>query len=584
MRCGRRSTTYLAFALLVAVSTSAGRARGDRIPPRDSYEYQSLRLALDRFGLEIDPLPEGKVLRRIYVMNQEVFGPRDGRLLGWFNVFHRTTRVDQIEREVILRPGQVWDESKVKETERKLRNPIFTTLVIIVPVRSPEAGTVDLLVVTRDVWSLRFNSSFEIQERKLIDLQISISENNLLGWRKHVAAVFLMDQGDYFIGPYYDDRNLAGTRLELRTHVGPIFGRESNQLEGSRSSTRFQYPFWSLQTPWSAGITAGHLDHVVREFVGTDLRTWDWDGALPASQAVPWEYRHRIVDVESFAARSYGKRIINRLTLGHDLTISRPSTLDDFPGTEAARQAFIDEVLPRSERTSMLFLRYNLFTPRYVDYRDISSYDLSEDQRLGPDLTVEVGSALRVLGSESNHLRLSGSLSWMFDYCNDGFARIAAGASSRLEAGELIDNRLDASVRVATPRQFDLFRIVARAQISERINETQNRFFTLGGTNGLRGYPISWFDGQVSVVGNVEVRSMPFRIWFTRAGGLLFWDVGHAADSLGELHLHHDIGIGGRMLIPQLSPLVYRLDWAIPLTRSTAGFPGRLTLGLDQTF
>jgi len=574
----------LALSLLIAVAAFAGRAQAGRIPPKGSYEYQSLQLALERFGLEIDPAPEGKVLRRIHVMNQRVFGPRDGALLQWFNVFHRTTRVDQIEREVILRPGQPWDESKVEETARKLRDPIFTTLVIVVPVKSPEPGTVDLLVVTRDVWSLRFNSSFEIQERKLIDLQLSISENNFLGWRKHIAAVFLMDQGDYFIGPYYDDPNVAGTKLELRTHVGPIFGRESHELEGSRSSTRFQYPFWSLDTPWSAGITAGHLDHVVREFVGTDLRKWDWDGTLPADQAVPWEYRHRIVEVESFIARSYGKRVINRFTLGHDLRISRPSTLPDFPGDETVREAFIDQVLPRSERTSLLFLRYNVFTPRYVAYRDITTYDLSEDQRLGPDFTVELGSALRVLGSESNHLRGTAALSWMFDYCRDGFAKVGASVTGRLEAGDLIDNRVDASAQLATPRQLDLFRLVARATISARIDETQNRFFTLGGTNGMRGFPISWFDGQISVVGNLEVRSMPLQIWFTRVGGLVFWDVGHAADHLDDLRLHHDIGIGGRMLIPQLSPLVYRLDWAIPLNGESAGLPGRLTLGLDQTF
>jgi len=579
-----RSPGYPALALLVVVAATSGSAHADRLPPKGSLELQSLHLALERHGLEIDPQPAGKVLRRIHVMNQRVFGPRDGRFLRWFNVFHRTTRVDQIEREIILRPGQVWSEAKVDETTRKLRNPTFTTLVVLVPVRSPDAGTVDLLVVTRDVWSLRFNSSFEIQETKLTELQLSISENNFLGWRKHIAAVFLMDQGDYFVGPYYDDHNIAGTRLELRTHAGAIFGRESHELEGSRSSTKFQYPFWSLGTPWSAGIAAAHLDHVVREFIGTDLRTWDWDGTLPENQTIPWEYRHRIVEVEPFVSRSYGKRYLNRFTLGHELRYSRPSVLDEFPGDEVVRQGFIDNVLPRSERTSVLFLRYRLFAPRFVAYRDIKSYDLSEDERLGPELNVELGTALRLLGSESNHLRMSSSLSWMFDYCRDGFVRLGAGATARMEGGELIDNRVDGSVRVASPRQLGAFRLVGRAEISARINESQNRFFTVGGSSGMRGYPIAWFDGEIRTVGNLEVRSMPFRIWFARVGALLFWDVGHAADHFRDLDLHHDIGIGGRMLLPQLSPLVYRLDWAIPLNGATAGMPGRLTIGLDQTF
>ena len=51
--------------------------------------------------------------------------------------------------------------------------------------RSP--GQVDLLVVTRDIWSLRFNTNFEYQGNALTLLETSLSENNLFGWRKYLS-------------------------------------------------------------------------------------------------------------------------------------------------------------------------------------------------------------------------------------------------------------------------------------------------------------------------------------------------------------------------------------------------------------
>ncbi|HUH04090.1 MAG TPA: hypothetical protein VML75_18965 [Kofleriaceae bacterium] len=550
--------------------------------PRGRYEAEALTQALEALHLEEEPAPEGKLLDRIWVVNLEVFGPRTG-FLRWFNVFHRTTRWRQIEREVILRPGELWDQGKLQETERKLRDPLFSSQVVVVPVKSPHPGRVDLLVVTRDVWSMRFNSRFEIQEQSFTKLTLSISENNLLGARKQLALVFDMDQSDVFVGPLYVDKNIAGTRLQLRAYGGPLFSRETGELEGSQSSTTFQYPLWSLQRTWAAGISVVHFDGVVRDFIGTDLRTYD-DPSSAEVEEVPWRYEQRNVDIETSVTRSFGKEVLYRVSAGHDLHVQRPAVPDDFAFPEAVRDAFVRDVFPRSERTSSLFARLNVFTPRYVAYRDISTYDLSEDARLGPEATVTAGAALEAIGAETNFLFASASSSYTQDLRGDGFARVATAASMRLQDGELIDNRLDLVAKVVTPRIADLLRVAAQLQVGRRLNEQQNRFFTVGGDDGLRGYRIRAFNGQARVLGNVELRSMPIAIWFARAGAIAFWDVGHAAETFSDLGFRHDVGAGIRWLLPQLSPLVYRLDWAVPLTGSGRGFPGRIIFGVDQVF
>jgi hypothetical protein len=572
-----RVLVCVSMCLLVGATHAHAQPR-----PRGRYEAEALAQALADLALEVEPTPAGKVLDRIWIMNLEVFGPRTS-FLRWFNVFHRTTRWRQVEREVILRPGELWDQDKLQETERKLRDPLFSSLVVVVPVKSPHAGRVDLLVVTRDVWSLRFNSRFEIQEQTFTDLTLSISENNFFGARKQLALVFDMDQSDIFVGPLYVDKNIAGTRLQLRLYGGPLFSRETGELEGSQSSTTFQYPLWSLQERWAAGIGVTHFSGVVRDFIGTDLRLYD-DPDTDEVEEVPWRYQQRNVDIETSVTRSFGKRVLHRVSVGHDFHVQRPDVPEDFAFGDTVRDAFVRDVFPRSERTSSLFGRVNIFTADFVAYRDISTYDLSEDARLGPDATVTAGAALELLGSEANFLFASASSSYTQDWSGDGFARVLVSANARLEDGDLIDNRVDVGAKVVTPRVRDLFRVVAQASASRLLAERQNRFLTAGGDNGLRGYRIRGFNGQARVLANVELRSMPVALWFARAGAVAFWDVGHAADTFGDLGFRHDLGAGVRWLLPQLSPLVYRLDWAIPLTGATRGFPGRVIFGVDQVF
>ena len=42
-------------------------------------------------------------------------------------------------------------------------DPLWTTVVVVIPVKSADDGRVDMFVVTRDVWSLRFNTDFSYQ-------------------------------------------------------------------------------------------------------------------------------------------------------------------------------------------------------------------------------------------------------------------------------------------------------------------------------------------------------------------------------------------------------------------------------------
>jgi len=55
----------------------------------------------------------------------------------------------------------------------------------------------------------------------------------------------------------------------------------------------------------------------------------------------------------------------------------------------AGAQQFASRAFPLSERVSDLFLRYELFTPRYRTFRDLDTFDFREDIRLGPYLSLK---------------------------------------------------------------------------------------------------------------------------------------------------------------------------------------------------
>lgn len=547
-----------------------------------SYERLALRNALRARGLTLEEEPDGKLIDRVHVVNLDVFGKGEG-MLRLLNFFHFTTREHVIRREVLLQPGDPWNLKRLQESQRRLKDPLFTSLAVVVPVKSETAGRVSILAVTRDIFSLRMNSSFEYTQGLLTGLQLSIAENNIFGLRKHGSFVFDMNQGNYLLGPQYIDKALGGTRLRLTSRFSAIFSRETSEFEGTSSGTSLSYPLWSLATKWGGDVSVTHSNFISRAFLGTELETVD-DPNTPEVEELPRVFSVRSVRVTSRLNRSFGLDVKQNWSFGHSLSVFRPDFVDGFEATPAERDAFASLVFPRSERLSSVFASYRLFTPDFVIYRNLNSFDLAEDIRLGPDVNVGVSVALKALGSEVNFVSPDFSASYVHDLGGDGFARIATSASSRIQDGEAVDNISQSAIKIASPRIADLLRIVGQVDLGIRLRERGNGRFRLGGENGLRGYLINEFSGQKQLLTNLEVRSMPLRFLFMRAGGLVFWDMGHTADRLEQLSMKHSVGFGLRTLVPQLQPIVFRFDWAFPLAEPSGGFPGRISAGVAQVF
>jgi hypothetical protein len=581
------------------------RAGGPDLGP---LERGSVEAALAARGLTIDPAPEGKIVGIIHVMNLDVFQPSDGGLLVWFNHFHRTTREGHIRRESLLQPGMAYDPLRVEETLRSLRNrasyqasdPPMTGIAAMVPIQAPAPGTVDLLIVTRDVWSLRFNSEYNYQPGYLINLRTSLSENNLFGWRKQVALVYDLEPGNMMLGPNYLDPNVFGTRLRLLAAFYEIWARRIGEIaagsrEGSASRVRVEYPFYALSSRWGAFVDGSYKNSVLRNLSGPAFRKFnpttgrctgpadtDYAGVDPNADCA---FRMRYGALTSGLTRSFPKPwLIQRITVGNEVGLVRPSFLSDFP--EEPRQAFSEVFFRRSERTSDLYLQYDAFTPRYRTYRDLDTFDLAEDNRLGPSVTLKLGRASTLLGSERGFFVFKAEAHVNLALAG-GFQSVGASWESREYREGWRDQLVKASFYAATPVLARGIRVVAAGVAGFIADDIHRGYVYLGALEGLRGYQVDQFYGYDFYHAHLEARSVGLPVYSLRLGVLAFADAGHAALDFESLRFFGDVGAGLRLLIPQFNAEVLRCDWAFPVRsygRLAAGWPGRLSCGYHQAF
>ncbi len=562
-----------------------------------------MRRAIEARGFVVEPSPWDKVIGKIHIYNEDVFAEKN-RWLQFLNHFHYTTREKTIRVDLVAEEGDRYTQEIVEETARHLRDPLFSSVIAIIPVKASEEGKVDLLVVTRDIWSLRLNTQYTFQQGTLTNLATSLSENNFFGSRTVLAAALTMDQGAILAGPLFIDKNLVGQHLELRARINTIVNRDQFfdgnwDTEGSSSEIRLSKVLWRLSSEWGGSATFSHRYAIERSFLGLDLRpvycpddpsvtrctfvSRTEADMLPPGDVLPLTYRQKKWAVTAAATRQWGTRIKHQLSFGHVLDVVRPKVLDGFPGTAFQQSLFVNSVLPKSEVDSAPYVAYAFFQPRYKTRRNVQTYDLAEDLRLGADAEVSFGVGLKLLGSDDNFQRGGAGLGYTLPWAKDGSARAAISYSYRYQDGEFRDNAVGVNTRFVSPSFDGYARLVAEFSFATRWNERVPRFYSIGSDNGLRGFDINEFFGKRLASSQIELRSSPVPLWVLRIGGVLFYDVGGAADRWRDLKLHHDVGIGLRSLLPQTSRELFRFDLAVPLSGEERFYP-RFIAGFQSEF
>ncbi|HVJ88777.1 MAG TPA: hypothetical protein VM580_03170 [Labilithrix sp.] len=548
------------------------------------YEKEAIREALAEGKLEIDPVPEGKTIGRINIVRLEVLEPRDpgpellkrvpvlsplGKYVpkSALNALHVLSREYIIRRELLLKEGERYVQVLMDETARNMRTRmgLQISLVVIVPVKSAEPGKVDLLVITKDIWSLRLSLDVAATPGGIENLIIVPQETNFLGRHHTVQTRFQMQPETLSFGVGYKIPRFGYSWIGAAASASIFVNRRRSEPEGSSGALSVGQSLYSTRTEWAWDADFGYTVGVARRYSNAAVFLFN-SRATPERDNIPFEYKSRTVSASAGVTRSFGWGIKNNVSLTFNATIGDYETFNLSRFNPVAAADFRRRALPTSESRVYPALSWRTFANNYLRTLDVNTLALQEDFRLGHDVSVSVYPVFRALGSSRDLIGVSGKAAYAVAL-GDGFAGGSVSTVAETQDGTVTDGSVGAAVGAVTPRIFGVGRIVTNISFTNRYRNYLNARSYIGGEDRLRGYPTSFFFGKDTVFLNVEYRSRSLDILKAQIAGVLFYDVGDAAQGVDMLRAKQSVGLGLRVLFPQVNRNVLRIDVAFPMKR-----------------
>lgn len=558
----------------------AATLQGEAIPAGSPYadrgesELRVIELALDELGLEAEHEPWGRQVCAVHLRAFPIVFEEDVLPL-WVNLFHRVTRERVIARANTIAVGDTFDVRAYEDAERAIRDPYVFSVVAVVPAVSAEEGCVEVVVTTRDIWSLKAGWAIETNGRAVTSLYLAGTENNVFGSADAASMSLTRTLGSWRVGPTYISRHLFGSRLTFYEQFAAVIDREAGGLEGTANTFQLARPLYATDVEWAWALTVAHDFSLQRRYTGTEL-----DRYRVGTESVPERYRSRYAGGSFRVTRSWGTSLKTDLSPGVLATWrdARPEPYDE-PVSEAALQAYARDRLPRSELAIGPTLGVESYRNEYFRLVDYQSFGVSEELREGHTASVGLRLSEPAFGSDVRYVQVDTGLSWRVPVGSDAFVGAGFEHSFRADGG-FSDVSISGSVRVVGPRSL-AGRLVGRVTATELKRNGGNLLLSVGGDTGLRGYPNGYLKGTRAMQANLEWRSRPLRIASSRLGGVAFYDVGAAWDGNDIVTYYPSVGVGLRLVVPSIGTIVRAGDIALPLRPLG---PPVVSIGLDHAF
>jgi outer membrane protein assembly factor BamA len=486
----------------------------------------------------------GTIIGEIRIVVGDVFDTDVEGESSWLyrtaNRLHINTRESVIRDQLLFKPGEPYRHRVVLETERLLRANDYLYDAVIAPV-AYDGRTVDLEVRTRDVWTLNPGVSFSRKGGENT-WGAQIEEDNLLGTGRALDFEWQSDVDRESFGVSYFDPHFRHSF----TRLGVAY---IDADDGSTKLLQVNRPFYALDTRRAGGV-------YLLEYERNDPRYVLGDEV--------GEFQHRGEYYEAYAGISRGLegRWVRRWTAGLTYERNRFAIDPDEP---------LGGPLPPDRELAYPWVGFDLVEDSFQERVNQDQIRRTEDVLVGLRASMRVGYADDALGSDRDALVASASVQDGADL-RPGMSLFGSmSASGRIESGELVNGLLSAEGRFYwdTSKYSKFFASVSGAAAEQLDQELQ---LTLGGDNGLRGYPLRYQAGTSRALLTLEQRYYtkwyPFRLF--HVGAAAFVDVGRTwgtdvtgAESLGLLR---DVGIGLRLGSSRSSfGNVVHIDLAFPL-------------------
>ena len=559
------AATLLA-SVCVCASAQAQSAK-NRAPRAASYEYspyeqETIDLTLAHLKREPDWHPEGKVIEAIDIVTLEVSERRDP-LPRFVNIFHVVSKRSTIEREVLVRPGDVYDSVRIEESARNLRALVQLSVVLCVAVKGNDPRRVRLVVITKDIWSLRLNSDINYSSGGLEYLSLQPSEMNLFGTHHTAGLRFYLDPASVTFGAQYVVPRLTSYQLRSSVMGEAIWNRNTGEAEGSAGHFVLGTGLITDRTKWWWRSTTTWRNEMTRRFVNAKLAYYDAP-LTPQDDRIPFVYRTRRAVHRTSVTRSWGWRYKDDIGFGVEFDL-RQYAVPDYDNVDPrALKQWRELWVPKSFTRLSPFVQYDTYSTDHMRVLDFEILGLQEDFSLGHRGIVKVYPALKDVGSTRSLVGVFSAGQYTFAL-RDGLVRVAMENDSQIEREGVSNGVVVASWRAITPR-LGFGRVLVDTSAVYRYRNDLNRGSTIGGNDRLRGYPSNYLVGRSLVTTNLEFRSRPVELLKFQLGSVAFYDSAMVFHNRANAEAHQSVGVGVRALLPQLDRVAFRLDVGFPLS------------------
>ncbi len=490
---------------------------------------------------------QGALIGTIHIRNLNVFDPSKANesraLFRLANRIHVTTRSGVVEKKLLFHSGDLYSPRVLRETERYFRTLRFIHDAWIQPI-AWDGTHVDLLVVTRDVWTLAPGASFN-REGGDNTWSVHVQESNLFGTGRFLDVKYTddRDRTSYLLG--FVDNNTLGAHNQIRLWI-------AENSDGYRRFLEVQRPFISLDDNWSADLK-----------VFDDLRFERRFRSGRRTHAFEHQTRHL----------SLGGALSKGQSESHTSRWGAGFTWDQHLYDRDPRHP-TSKPIPEERTSAYPWISYHYLEDGYIQFQNLDQLSRAEDYNLGAEFKTSLGYSSPTWGGTREEFLLSLDFrrGWSFKDRHRLFLQFSG--SGRVGTGGEFENGL-VSHEIRYYRQnFKRHQFFAGVAWVAAWDLDPERQLLLGGEDGLRGYDSRYTDGDRRVVVNVEQRFYLPKEYFSlvHLGGAVFFDVGRA------WYAHHpelesewikDVGLGLRLSSSRSSEgKMLHLDVAFPLDGS----------------
>lgn len=529
------------------------------------YDWRLTRRVLEEQQATPAHDAEGTMICDIHYFAYDIFLPDEPFPL-FLNRLHATTREEVLRYRASVEPGDTYSVLLGEDVREQIWDTEIFSTVVAVPVEHEEKACVDLYIITRDLWSLRFGFKPQISGGVLEKLELSIIETNFLGLNDSLGLGFSMDQGAWEIGPTWTTTWPGGANLDIQETFRLVFDREFGGYDGIRNDLRVERP---LRSSWDAdawfvdtSIKSAHK----RVFDGRKIHAVEYrDVETGEAYRVDERWHELRLKLDGGYVRAWGLRYKTLVTAGAFVDVRQVRAEPrDASIPDAVLEQFRIDRLPRQERAIGPAFTWEWYSNRYFHLTNYERFEISESYKKGIHLKAELRYSDPIFGADVRFIDGTLGARYVAPLGEDAFWDVAAMGRIRWGGDGFVDRRLEFSSRLVMP-SGPLGRFVGRGWVRLLREDDANERFRLGAAEGLRGERGHAAEGRNAWIVNLEWRSKPVEVLSTFLGFAAFVDLGAAWEQHDPIHTHASVGAGLRFMAPQAMALPVAIDVSWPV-------------------